>query len=326
MNFFVRESRLEDAPQIQELGQEFLLGNLSSKISNIEKRIQISQDSFNKKLPKEARIFLFVLEDRKQKKLLGSSQILASFNKKNHPYFMMVKEEGETYLKLEKDLKGKNQLGGLVLHSAYRGTKDKLGLLLAASRLLYIRPNLEEFSETLEVNLTAPFSQQGRYNAFWQEVGRKYIDKDLKDILEMYGRQKETFFENFPKEFRIPLKSLSQKAQESLTMVHPETQAAYQALLKLGFYPVGKHHFIDGALYLEAQTREIPFISQSCSARLKLQSSSQKARYLVAQQTSKGFKSCFAEGSLKEGVFSLEQAIPFLEDNQEVWVYKKSIS
>ncbi len=320
MRFLMRAANLKDVSQLKDLAQHFFLGSLSTNSKAIEGKIKISQDSFEKNLAKEDRNFLFVLEDLDQKKIIGSSQILSAFEKNNHPHLLVFEEEGKKYLKLTKSTKGKHQLGGLILHPEYRKTKKRLGLLLSGVRFMYISIFPQEFSKTLEVNLTAPFKPEERYSAFWEEVGRKYIDKDVVTGLEMYRKEKDKFFSRFPEDLKIPLESLSEKAKKSLTSVHPETQPAYEALLKLGFYKTNKYHLIDGGMYLEAETQKIPLVSQTYSASLSRENFERESLHLLAQETSQGFFGAFARGFLKEDTFFLKGEIPFLEKDKKVLI------
>ena len=66
----------------------------------MEKKIQISKESFQHSIIKEKRNYLFVLEDRKEKKIVGSSQILSYFWERQPLCYLLTKKQGKNYLQL----------------------------------------------------------------------------------------------------------------------------------------------------------------------------------------------------------------------------------
>ena len=329
MEFLMREALMKDSSQLKELAGHFYLGSLSADLKDIEDKIKISQDSFKKKIPIENRNFLFVLEDLAQRKIIGSSQILSAFGKNNSPCFLLIEEDGKKYLKLTKNRTGKHQMGGLILHFNYRHAKERLGLLLGGIRFLYINSYPEDFSKILEVNLTPPFKIKERYSAFWEEVGRKYIDEDVITGLDLYRKEKIDFFSRFPKNLKISLESLSREAKQCLQSVHSETQPAYEALLKLGFYKTNKYHFIDGGLFLESEVSKISLISQTQKVVLKTRDSKADPKadslYLVGQETSMGFIGSFIKGFLEGDDFYFKEEASFFEEGRPAFVKNCSL-
>lgn len=333
MRYIVRNIRLEDKERMQNLLEHSFLLNLPKDSESLCEWIQISENSFNKTIDKKDRVFIFVLEDLKTKQLIACSQILSAYNNRNHPYFLMQESkaqesqnqesQAQKTLKLCRDPQGRHQVGGLLLLPSYRGTKDKLGFLIAAARYLYISTFSDEFSKEIEANLTGPFyKKEGiMYNAFWEEVGRKHYHIHYWDSLLKLFKEKAEFFNTLPKDLEVAFKDLSSKAQHSVENIYSETLPAYKNLLKLGFQYRNKHHFIDGAQYVSASQNEISLIKQSQKLSLKQKPNlSSPKTYLCTQMNSSGFFASFIEAEVYEDCFYIQKTCPYLDDTQKVVV------
>ena len=253
MNYLIRVAELKDIEDLLKLSHAFPLYNLPKNKKLLKEKLELSEHSFQKKQVPFKRNYLFVLEDLKSKKLIGSSQIVSFFNK-NYSYCYFL-EKNSNSLKLFSRERKRQQLGGLILEKSYRKSQEQLGLQISLARFLYIKQNEEDFSEKIEVSLTGPF--QNKDNPFWMETGAKYVKKDYLQALELYRKDPDSFLKKFPKDFEIPLKSLSKKAQLTLESVHPETLPAYKGLLKRGFKTKSCYHLLDGGVYLESQTKTL---------------------------------------------------------------------
>lgn len=335
MRYLVREANPEDRHGLKKLAEIFLLCSLPNDLKKIDEKIKTSQKSFKKQISKQKRDYIFVLEDLKQKKIVGSSQIVSAYEDNNCPYFLITKEQGKQYLNLNRDKVGKHQVGGLVLLPEYRGTKDRLGALLASIRYLYMGSFPDEFSSKIEANLTSPFQiKDGQiYNYFWEEVGKKYHNISYQESILKFSTQKNNFFENVPKNLKILFSSLLPDSQKSVRTIHPETKPAYKTLLKLGFTYKNKHHFLDGGCYLSAYVKDIKMLVQTQWLYGKQKTLKTKKMYFVGQQQgllegdcadsledgySSGFVGNLVEGQLEDGVF-------YYQKNLECFNFKKKI-
>ena len=201
MRFIIRSVDFKDREDLLDLRRQFPLCSLPDSKSELNKKIQTSKGSFNQSLPKEKRNYIFVLEDKKEKKVIGSSQILSYFgSSRTLCYFL--KEKGEKqYLKLSRIKEGLSQIGGLILHKDYRKSPDFLGLQISAVRFLYIKTFPKEFSPVIEVSLTAPF--KGKTNRFWTEIGSKYLKINYYSALKNLQKDRVRFLSLFPENLKI---------------------------------------------------------------------------------------------------------------------------
>ena len=344
MRFFLREAGFQDVSGLRELARLFPLCSLPEKPALIEGKIQASRDSFRRKLPKEKRVFLFVLEDRASKKIAGSSQILSSYEKASHPFFVIETAAGRQAdspaggalsrrgqkrphggrLRLTESAEGRHQLGGLILRPGSRSSPERLGFQLSALRLLYIGAFQEEFSPVLEVSLTAPFEREGGRlrSAFYEEAARPFVNKSYEEAIRLLRLSDRRFFSHFPKRLEIPLNSLSPKARKALSAAHGETASAFRGLLKMGFKETLRRHCLDGGIYLEARVSEIPLLQKVRQASFQKPEEGfwEEPAHLSARpclwgqpkSLAGGFAGGIAEGVLRGGVFCLKQQPPLL--------------
>ena len=256
IRYAIREAQLKDTADLLELTRYFPLCNLPSKALAIEKKIHISQKSFDKTLDPFKRNYLFVLEDRQKKQVIGSSQILSYFGDERSLCYFLNPKTASLQIQLIKE--GQHQLGGLILSPKYRKSKALLGLQIGIARFLYIKQFPKDFSKKLEVSLTPPLRNQS--SDFWKETGELLIKKNYSLARLAFQKDRKKFFQAFPKKLILPLKSLSPLAKAGLNKVHPQTLPIYKGLLKRGFYKTQTYDLLDGGLYLEAYWAKLPFL------------------------------------------------------------------
>ena len=285
MRYFIREINFKDIPDILNLTQDFPICNLPSQKSQLEKKIQISKQSFNKSLKAYQRNYIFVLEDLKEKKVIASSQILSYFGPNRSVCYFL--EKSGDHLIIKEIKKGRHQIGGLILKSQYRKSKELLGLQIGLARFLYIKSFPKDFSKKIEVSLTAPIQKAS--NPFWKETGRKFLNKNYLSALKDFQKNRIEFLKAFPKNLKVEIKSLSPKAQLCLNKVHPQTLPVYKGLLKRGFHKSPYYHLLDGGIYLEADWIKLPFLKKAQKCFIQYKNSLQAEDYFIAQQTQKGF-------------------------------------
>lgn len=321
MRFLIRSADLTDKKDLLELARCFPLCSLPQSKPKLEKKIQISKKSFDHSLPKEKRNYLFVLEDRKEKKVIGSSQILSYFGKDKSLYYVLIKKKDYHHLKLVQLPKGKHHIGGLILHPKYRKSKEGLGAQISLARFLYIKNFPKEFSQLIDVSLTSPI-EKGK-NSFWEETGKKILRKNYSSALKAFQKDRFQFLSLFPKNLKIPLDSLSLQAKSYLREIHPQSLSVYKGLLKIGFYKTNFHHIVDGGVYLEASWKKLVFLKHT--KKLILQKSSRIKNpfsYLIAQQNKKGFFCTLLEGRQDKKSLLVKTNLSPFEEGQKSLVLK----
>ena len=311
IRYTIREVDFKDIPDLLKLTRCFPLCSLPSKTSQLEAKIQTSKKSFNKTLNPFKRNYIFVLEDRQKKQVIGSSQILSYFADQRSLCYFLNKD----HLQIRLVKKGRHQLGGLILSPEYRKSKQLLGLQIGMVRFLYIKYFPKDFSKKVEVSLTPPL--RNKASDFWRETGELLIKKNYFLARLAFQKDRKKFFQAFPKKWTVPLKSLSLLAKIGLNQVHPQTLPIYKGLLKRGFYKTQTYHLLDGGLYLEAYWGKLPFLKKSQSLKLHYKKAFRGEDYMLAQNTKAGFI-CIRLKAQKEGKTLIVKKNPLLEEGKIV--------
>ena len=319
MRYFIRPADFKDIPNLISLTRFFPLCSLPSNRIQLEQKIQISKKSFIKKLKAFQRNYIFVLEDKKEKCIAGSSQILSYFGPKRSLCYFLEKKQDSAFLKVKAIKSGRHQIGGLILHPKYRKSKELLGLQISLVRFLYMKIFTQDFSKTIEVSLTAPI--QTTNNPFWKETGQTFLKKNYVFALKEFQKNREAFLKSFPKNLKIDIKSLSPQAQKCLNTVHPQTLPVYKGLLKRGFRQSRYYHLLDGGMYLTAKWSEMSFLKQSKKLNLKYQNPIKGEDHLIAQQTKKGFI-CLKTKAQKSGKNLILKKTSLLEEKSPSYSIK----
>ena len=321
MRFLIREADFKDRKDLLELARCFPLCSLPADRFKLENKIQLSKESFKQNLSKVERSYLFVLEDRKSKKVIGSSQILSYFGEHRSLCYFLKTKGRKKFLQLGQIKTGRHQMGGLILHPDYRRSPENLGLQISAARFLYIKTFSKEFSELIEVSLTAPVHKN--QNHFWSETGSKYLKMDYSSSLRIFQKNRLKFFSLFPKQLKLNLTRLSSGARKCLEQVHLQTLPVYRGLLKRGFCKTRHHHVLDGGIYLEALGKNISFLKKARGKLIKRNPLAKKTgSFLLSQQTKEGFFCTQTEGEIKKENLFIKSLPPGFEENKKIWILK----
>ena len=148
MSFRVRRSRLDDLDELYDLTKQFGLLNLPSDKRRLLAKLEKSDSSFRGELEKTKAEYLFILEDCEEKKVIGSSLIMAKHGSSEIPHsaFQVYKRSHYSddlgigfihqVLKLKIDTDGPTEIGGLLVDKSYRSRPEKLGKLISLFRFL----------------------------------------------------------------------------------------------------------------------------------------------------------------------------------------------
>ncbi|MCY4512404.1 MAG: arginine N-succinyltransferase [Bdellovibrionales bacterium] len=309
MKFRIRSAKKGDEEQLKKVSEAFHLCNLPKDISEIQKKIQQSEQSFSGTLPFQKRGFLFVLEEVQTERLVGSSQILAYYTHQKHPYFII--DQKISSLRLHYTKSDSVQLGGLVLLPEFRRGAEKLGRQIGAIRFLYMLEEPSIWPEEIEVSLTAPLKDNNTGSEFWDAVGKKVFSLNYREISELYQKDFPGFLSQIPKSMTLDLKSLPSGARRAVEEIHPETLSLYHGLLKLGFKQTPLRHFLDGGISLIAKRTDVPFIAQGKRVLVEAGHPAHPHPWLWSQQTEGVFTGGVIEGELNgEGLFISKEPLP----------------
>src|SRR3989338_10021097 len=149
--FLLRAIEPNDLKQVLYLAKLLAAVNLSGQPEELQKQIQKSMAAFSGKTRNKGEAdYIFCLEDLDSKRIIGTSMIMAQHGTKDVPHFyfqvLRLEKFSQTIhsgivhqvLRLGYDMDGPTEVGGLVLHPAFRHAGKHLGKQLSWGRFLYI--------------------------------------------------------------------------------------------------------------------------------------------------------------------------------------------
>src|SRR4051812_23960774 len=149
--FVVRQIFNSDFDTVYALAKFLDSFNLPHDRDPLKEQIERSVTSFvNPKHPKADSLYMFVLEDLKTRKIVGTSSVFGKHGTSDDPHtflkvFHKTHEDPNLKIKIdhkllrfEFDTDGPSEIGGLILHPEFRGKDLGLGKFLSYSRFMYM--------------------------------------------------------------------------------------------------------------------------------------------------------------------------------------------
>jgi arginine N-succinyltransferase len=246
--------------------------NLPNDERAIEKLIDNSVRSFGGRIrdPLE-REYLFVLEETKTGKLLGTSMIIAQHGTREapHAFFEVSKRQAysstidrhfeHTVLSMAYNYDGPTEIGGLVVDPSARGV-GKPGKQLSFVRFLFIGMHRPWFRDQLLAELLPPLLPDGR-SLLWEAVGKKFTGLTYTEADKLSRQNKEFIKELFPQS-DIYATLFPSRVQKVIGRVGPQTEGVKKMLERIGFDYVERIDPFDGGPHFEAHTDEVTLIQE----------------------------------------------------------------
>lgn len=279
MSFVVRSVQFEDLEQLYDLARQFTLLNLPADRKVLEKKIEKSVASFAGEMDRNDAEYCFIVADKEDGFIAGSSTILAKSGTPQNPNysFKVLKKERfsrdlgvgfiHQILRLHTNINGPTEVGGLVVDRSYRNRPEKVGRLASHSRFLYIGMKPDHFEDDLHAEMAPPLTEEGR-SEFWEALGRRFTGMPYKEA-DMISSQNNGFIQSLFPEEDIYLALLDAKARLVLGRVGEETQAALHMLNRIGFKYKEEVDPFDGGPHLGCPKHECSIIKNMKSYKLK---------------------------------------------------------
>ncbi len=279
MNFYVRSAKREDASQLYDLARQFTLLNLPADKKIIGDKLERSTASFKGELSKAEAEYMFVVVDREDGSIAGSSMISAKNGTPKSPNFSFKVLKKERFsrdlgvgfihqiLRLNMNTDGPTEVGGLVVDKSYRRRPEKVGKLISLCRLLYIGMHQDQFEKELHAEMAPPLTDEGR-SEFWESLGRRFTGMPYKEA-DMISQQNNGFIQSLFPEEDIYLCLLDSKARLVLGRVAEETQPALHLLNRIGFRYKEEVDPFDGGPHLSCPTEECLIVKNASRRKVK---------------------------------------------------------
>ncbi len=271
--YLLRDAHEGDSRALKTLARELNSVNLPDDDRALASIIERSRRSFAGLVrdPLE-RVYLFVLEDLRRRRVVGTSMVIAQHGTRESPCTFFDVSEREHYsstldrhfrhevLSIGYHFDGPTEIGGLVVHPAARSGDEKPGKQLSYVRFLYMAMFRERFRETVLAELMPPLTRDGK-SLFWEACGRRFTGLDYQEADKRSRGNKEFIQQLFPPA-DIYATLFSPRVQRLLGTVGPGSEGARRLLERIGFRYVNRIDPFDGGPHYEARLSDVSLVRE----------------------------------------------------------------
>lgn len=310
MSFRVRPARNEDFQAIHDMAM--LTGggftNLPQDKGALVAKLARSEAAFTSETgTPDGDLFLFVLENADSGEIRGTCQVFSRIGVEHPFYSYRLSKFTQTSPELDRtfrtemltlctDFNDCSEVGGLFLHPAVRASGLGLGLLLARSRYLFIRRNLERFAETMVAELRGVIDADGN-SPFWDAIAGRFFGMGFNEADAFNGANGTQFIADLMPKTPIYTAMLSPEALAVMRKPHPTGEAAMRMLEREGFSSEGYLDIFDGGPTMSAKTGQIRTVRDARELRLTaLCGETDGEKMLAASGRLSDFAATFAHG------------------------------
>jgi len=274
--FTIREVFPDDLEGLHAVASHLNTVNLPNDPAILEKLIDHSRKSFNGQLDVFKREYLFVLVD--DGKIIGTSMIHAQHGTRRAPHIFYDVMTDERYsetldkhfihklLRIGYNYNGPTEIGGLVLHPAYRRKTEALGKWLSYVRFLYIGLHRASFRDEVLSELLPPLNPDGT-SQLWEALGRHFTGMTYQEADRVSQSNKEFIRALFPAD-SIYISLLPYSVQGLIGQVGPNTKGVEKMLRRIGFEYADRIDPFDGGPHFIAKTDDILLVKATRTARV----------------------------------------------------------
>jgi len=263
--YLLRGATPDDGVELLELARFLDSVNLPHDSAALRSSLQQSERSFSgTEGEPRRREYRFVVVDRRQGRIVGSSMILGQLGRRDAPYIFFDVGQEERYsqtldryfvhrvLTIGYSFNGPTELGGLVVHPDARRSSERLGLLVSYLRFLWLAMHREDFQDHLLAELMPPLEADGTSH-LWEAVGRRFTGLDYREADRLSKSNKEFIRSLFP-DGEIYVSLLPEQAQAVVGAVGRETRGVQRMLERIGFRYAQRVDPFDGGPHYVART------------------------------------------------------------------------
>jgi arginine N-succinyltransferase len=312
----LRDAQRSDLKSLSALARVLDTVNLPDDPRALTRIIDRSVRSFAGRIRAPfARSYVFVAEDARSGKVVGSSMVIAQHGTRESPCTFFQVSEREHYsstldrhfrhtvLSIGYHFDGPTEIGGLVVHPARRHGPEKPGKQLAYVRFLYMAAHPARFRETVLAELMPPLTPDGR-SVFWEAFGRRFTDLDYQTADKKSRENKEFIQQLFPP-VDVYATLFPPGVRRALGPVGPGTEPVRRLLDRIGFRYVNRIDPFDGGPHYEAKLSEVTLVRAHRRAALASEPLRGRGReWLVACEPSRGrtrFRAVLSEAGFRGG-------------------------
>ncbi|MET0594705.1 MAG: arginine N-succinyltransferase [Polyangiaceae bacterium] len=274
ITYEIRGVEPSDEEQLLEMARHLDTVNLPDDRDAIREIIDLSQRSFTGEVkdPKK-REYVFVLADLKEKKLVGTSMIIAQLGRREAPYIYLdvIDEEKlsqtldkhfyHTLLRIGYSYNGPTEIGGLIVLPSYRKAPERLGRIISYARFLFIASRRQLFRDEILAELLPPLENDGTSH-LWEALGRHFTGLSYGEADFLSKKNKEFIKSLFP-DGVVYASVLPKAAQDVIGKVGAQTRGVEKLLKRIGFRYAHRIDPFDGGPHFTAPTDEITLVQKT---------------------------------------------------------------
>ncbi len=267
----IRDAQKADLEALVALAAALNSVNLPNDERALAEIIDRSSRSFTAKVrnPLE-RSYVFVLEEPRTGRVIGTSMVIAQHGTRESPCTFFDVSEREHYsstldrhfkhkvLSIGYHFDGPTEIGGLVVHADDRGGEAKPGKQLAYVRFLYMAMHRDRFRDKALAELMPPLLPDGR-SLFWESCGKRFTGLDYQEA-DKKSRQNKEFIQQLFPPGDMYATLFPPRVQKLLGAVAPETQGVRHLLEQVGFRHVDRIDPFDGGPHYEAKVEDVTLV------------------------------------------------------------------
>ena len=289
-----RSASNSDLDAIYELAVQSGVGmtTLPKNKALMKKRLSWSSQSYKKSVTTpENEYYLFVLEDLKKQKIVGTSALEAKTGY-DSPFYsfkiskrtrmchtLNIRSEYEV-LSLVNDNQGNSEMCTLFLNPEYR--KNSNGLLLSKARFLFLAQHPKRFASRVIAEMRGISDENGQ-SPFWDNIGSHFFHMEFAEADRLTLATNKQFIADLMPRNPIYIKLLSPEAQAVIGKPHDSTVPAMNILLKEGFRFNNYVDIFDAGPTIEAPLQEIRTVKSSRIMTIKnISDEVSSSKYLLA--------------------------------------------
>lgn len=253
--FIIRQAKPTDLNDILRLAKILNSSNLPADEPAVDALLKKSEQSFFGKITNPFdRDYVFVVEDTKTGRVVGTSQLVAQHGTKKNPHVylkLLFRENNTCTFRIEKTEDGPSELGGLILDPEYRKNGYQLGKVLSFVRLAFVAMHPNLFKKTIFADLLPPLENGESH--FWNAVGSKYVDVNYLKANRMARDDRNFIYDAFKeKEFEVELKYVDEVGKPG-----QPTMPAAKLLEQVGFEFKNSVNAFDAGPHYECKVDEL---------------------------------------------------------------------
>lgn len=287
-SFILRGARPADRGQLLKLARLLDSINLPTGEPELASAIARSRRSFagTEKDPARA-VYIFVAEDRRRRRIVGASMIIAKHGTPESPhYFLEMVEDhrysktllrmfNHTYLHLRHSMNGPTEVGGLIVEPRLRRHPEHVGRQLSFVRFLYMAAHRGRFGPEAIAEMKPPLTPTGE-NRFWQCYGARVTGLTFQEADRLSTRDKEFIPALFPD---VPIYTcmLPVEVQAELGQVGPDTVGAVHLLESIGLRFLDQIDPFDAGPYFGARIDDVTIVRDARRVRLAVERAEDEA-------------------------------------------------